>query len=163
MFVADAGPIIAFARIGQLDLLQQVAGEIAVPDAVYEELVVKGRGRAGAKEIEESPWIRRHALENPAVVADRPASLHLGEWEAIALAQHLGAQLLIDEQRGREVAQAHGVEVLGSLAVLAEAKRRGIIDFARPLLSAMITSGYWMDADLVMAFLAEVGEGEDTT
>ena len=42
MIVADAGPIIAFARIGRLALLQQVVGELMVPDAVYEELVVTG-------------------------------------------------------------------------------------------------------------------------
>ena len=37
MIIADAGPIIAFARIGRLALLQQVVGEFVVPDAVYEE------------------------------------------------------------------------------------------------------------------------------
>jgi predicted nucleic acid-binding protein len=39
MIVADSGPIIVFARIGRLDLLRQVVGELIIPDAVYEELV----------------------------------------------------------------------------------------------------------------------------
>jgi predicted nucleic acid-binding protein len=38
MMVADSGPIIAFARIGRLDLLRQVVGELLIPAAVYEEL-----------------------------------------------------------------------------------------------------------------------------
>lgn len=48
MIVADSGPIIVFARIGHLDLLQQVVSELVIPDAVYEDLVIKGKGRAGA-------------------------------------------------------------------------------------------------------------------
>jgi len=65
-----------------------------------------------------------------------------------------------DEQRGRRAAQAHDVDVIGTLAVIAEAKRRNLIDRARPLLALMITSGYWMEVDLVMAFLTDVGERE---
>ena len=37
MMVADSGPIIAFARIGRLDLLRQVVGELVIPPAVYDE------------------------------------------------------------------------------------------------------------------------------
>lgn len=49
MIVADTGPIIAYARIGRLDLLRQVVGELVIPEAVYEELMSQGhkdtRGR----------------------------------------------------------------------------------------------------------------------
>lgn len=163
MIVADAGPLIAFSRIGRLDLLREVLGEIIIPGAVYEETATKGRGRAGTNEITRSAWIHRQTVEDPTTVLAVLSTLHRGELEAIALARHIGAQLLIDERRGREAAQAHGVEVIGSLAVLAEAKRRGLVARVRPLLGALMTSGYWMDADLVRAFLAEVGESEDVT
>ena len=61
MIVADAGPIIAFACIGRLALLQQVVGEFVVPDAVYEELVVKGGDRAGAAEVRRGEGMRSAA------------------------------------------------------------------------------------------------------
>jgi predicted nucleic acid-binding protein len=38
MIVADAAPVIAFARIGRLALLQRVVEELVVPDAVYDDL-----------------------------------------------------------------------------------------------------------------------------
>ncbi len=38
MMVADTGPLIAFARIRHLNLLQQVIGELIIPEAVYDEL-----------------------------------------------------------------------------------------------------------------------------
>lgn len=113
MIVSDAGPLIAFARIGRLDLLHRVVGEIFIPGAVYEELVVKGRGRPGAREIEESTWISRHTVnQEPAAFSRR---LHAGQLNAITLARHLGVQLLIDEHLGREAAQEQGVDIVGSL------------------------------------------------
>ena len=39
-FIADAGPIISFARAGRLELLRQVVDEVWIPEAVYHELVI---------------------------------------------------------------------------------------------------------------------------
>ncbi len=105
MTVADSGPLIAFARIGQLDLLHQVLGEVVIPEAVYQEVVVRGRGQAGASEVEGSSWISRRTITNDKTLDSIPARLHSGERESIALAQQLGESLLIDEIRGRAVAQ----------------------------------------------------------
>ena len=63
-----------------------------------------------------------------------------GEREAIILAEELQAQLLIDAQRGREVATALGLAVLGSLRILGEAKRRGFIAAVRPLIEELLAS-----------------------
>jgi hypothetical protein len=64
MIVADAAPIIAFVRLGRLALLQRIVEELVVPDAVYDDLVVKGYGKPGAAEVAESTWIRREAIRN---------------------------------------------------------------------------------------------------
>lgn len=42
-FIADAGPIISFARAGRLEFLRQVVGELWIPDAVFRELAVEGK------------------------------------------------------------------------------------------------------------------------
>lgn len=39
--VADSGPILAFARASRLELLRQVVGDLRIPDAVYEDIVVR--------------------------------------------------------------------------------------------------------------------------
>jgi predicted nucleic acid-binding protein len=145
MIVADAGPIIGFARIGRLDLLRQVLGEVVIPEAVYEELVGSGRDRPGAADVEQGGWIQRQRVTDRAAVAHLPTVLHAGEREAIVLAQALQAPLLIDEQRGRNVAMARGLVVIGALRVLADAKRRGVIDRAKPLVDALLAAGYWID------------------
>jgi predicted nucleic acid-binding protein len=158
MIVADTGPIIAFARIGRLDLLRQVVGELVIPTAVYEELTGRGPERPGAAEVIRGEWIRQHLVGDQTSVAQLPPVLHAGEREAIVLAEELQAQLLIDEQRGRNIATARGVTVMGSLRILIEAKRRGLVDRAQPLLEAMLSVGYWIDEELLPPFFQEIDE-----
>jgi predicted nucleic acid-binding protein len=158
MIVADTGPLIAFARIGRLDLLRQVVGALTIPDAVHAELVTGGRHRPGVADVEQGEWIHRTAVQDQAAVARLPAVLHLGEREAIILASELGAQLCIDEQRGRNVAAARGIPLAGSLHILAEAKRSGLIDRARPMVAALLDAGYWFDEELLRSFFIAMGE-----
>jgi uncharacterized protein len=158
MIVADTGPIIAFARLGRLDLLRDVVGELIIADAVYEELVGRGHERPGATEVAQGEWIRRRAVTDRALIAQVPSVLHAGEREAIALAHELNAQLLIDEERGRGVALAGGLSVIRSLRVLAGAKQLGRIAEVRPLVEALLGRGYWIDEEVIRSFLQEMGE-----
>ena len=158
MMVADTGPLIAFARIRHLDLLRQVTEELIIPKVVYNELVGGEQQRLGAVEVQRATWIRRRESTNPSAINDLPSSLHAGERHAILLAQELGLGLLIDERRGRRVAEERGVEVFGSLWILAEAKHQGVITHTKPLVAAMLTAGYWIDEALLLPF-EELGEG----
>ena len=161
MIVADAGPLIAFARMEQLDLLRQVVETLVIPDAVYEELVGRGTARPGAQEVMQGGWIQRKTVTDRDAVAQLPRVLHAGEREAIVLAQELHAQLLIDEQRGRDVAIGRGLEVVGILRIVADAKQRGLIPMVRPLVDQLRAIGYWLDEERVIRpFLEEMGEGE---
>ena len=157
--VADTGPIIAFARIGRLDLLYQVAGDLIIPEAVYEELVAKGSQRPGAAEVERAEWLHRRTITDQTTIATLPPTLHLGERQAILLARELGVGLLIDERRGRTVAEERGVEVFGSLWILAEAKQRGFIAQVKPFVAAILAAEYWIDEELLLPFFQELGEG----
>jgi len=158
VIVADTGPLIAFLQIGRLDLLQQVMGTVIIPEAVYEELVVQSQHKARAEVVKRNPWIQRRAVTGREALALLPSQLHPGEREAIILAQQLDAQLLIDERRGRKIAREQGLAVFGSLRVLAEAKRLGLILAAKPLVDSLRAAGYWIDEKLVSLFLLEVGE-----
>lgn len=48
--VADAGPLIHLAGIGQLELIHRLPAEVLVPRAVFDEVVVVGAGLPGAAE-----------------------------------------------------------------------------------------------------------------
>ena len=57
--IADASPLIALGRVGRLDLLQSIFGELAIPDAVWHEVVEADPAKPGSKEIATATWIRK--------------------------------------------------------------------------------------------------------
>jgi predicted nucleic acid-binding protein len=81
--------------------------EIHIPEAVYEEVVIAGAGKAGASAIATVKWIVRHSVTNQTDVAMLIAnnSLDIGESEAIVLAQELNADfILLDDRKARREA-----------------------------------------------------------
>lgn len=155
MIVADTSPIIALARIGQLDLLPALHGQVAIPRAVDEEITRHPHGFGGAR----PDWIRVHDARPESSVAALRRKLGRGEAEAIVLAIGLGSRLLIDERTGRQVAAAHGVEVVGTLGALLDARRRGFLPRLEPALLQLRGAGFRM-TDALMAELRRVA-GEE--
>jgi predicted nucleic acid-binding protein len=49
--VSNPSPLINLARIGKLDLFHKLYGELIVPEAVWQEVVVEGAGYPGADEV----------------------------------------------------------------------------------------------------------------
>lgn len=158
--VADAGPLIYLAAIGQLDLLRRLAPEVLVPEAVYHEVVVAGAGLPGAEEVREAAWVRVERPARPDLVEALVAGgLHAGESEAIALAvERQATWLVIDERQGRLTAEGMGVPIVGTLGVLIAAKERGDIAMLAPLLQALRDSGMWLSQATIDRILRAVGE-----
>lgn len=158
--VADTGPLIALALIDLLSVTSKLFSEVIVPDAVIDEACVHS-DKPGAVLI-------KAALEQgilvPASVSLTPEFEHLsqvldrGEAEALALSLELGAVALIDERRGRRVATAHGIKVIGTAAVLVRAKQQGFIDAVKPLVELLNHNGYRLSDGLIEAVLASTGE-----
>lgn len=160
--VADTGPILSFARANRLELLHQVITDLIIPDAVYEEIVIRGAGKPGSTEVQGASWIHRLSVHDRAFVDQLPPKLHLGEREAIALAKEQGAALLVDEREARREALHQGIAVMGSLRVLREAKTRGVIPQVRSVLNELIAAGMYIGEAVYEAFLHQLDEAEDT-
>lgn len=101
----------------------------------------------------EVPHKVREALIMELLRLDR-----LSEAEAAKFLKLNRWELLIDGRRGRKFTEQRGLEFFGNLRILAEAKRLGLIDQAKPLLEAMLAAEYWIDEELIPLFLQEVGE-----
>ena len=158
--VSNTSPIINLAAIEQLTLLHQLYGRLMIPPAVYQEIAVMGSDAAGAQEVRQQAWISCATVTDRALVSALSIELDPGEAEAIAAAVELRAELLlIDEQRGRMIAQRLGLRVVGLLGILIEAKHRGLIETVKPLLGALITrAGFWVKKDLYTRVLQAAGE-----
>lgn len=159
--VSNTSPIINLAAIGQLDLLRELYRILVIPDAVYNEIVVRGHGQPGSNEVQRLSWLARWPVSNQALVAQLMRSgLDVGEAEAIVLALETNAPLLLmDEKLGRAAAAGAGVRVIGLLGVLIEAKSRGHVAAIRPLLDALRAGpGFYIAPALYTQVLKQAGE-----
>lgn len=145
--IANAGPLIALARIGKLDLLPAAYSEILVPDAVYRE-ITQDPLLPGAHEVAQARWLRSVAVADTRAVARMRFWLDQGESEAIALAQERTMPLAIDERRGRRIASSLGVEITGTIGILLACKHLELIDEVMPLLDQLINKGIRLSASL---------------
>ena len=145
--VANAGPLIALARIGKLELLPSAYAEILVPDAVYRE-VTQDPLMPGAHDVAQAPWLRSTPVTDSRAVAQMRFWLDQGESEAIVLAQDRAVPLAIDERRGRRIAASLGVDITGTVGILLTCKRLELIDEVMPLLDQLIQKGIRLSASL---------------
>ncbi len=127
--VADATPLHYLVLIGEIDLLERLYGEIAVPSTVVDELSAT-RTPTPVRNWAASlpPWIsippRRERIPLPF-----PA-LGLGEREAIALArQTRNSILLTDDLRARVAAESVGVQVVPTIRILSTASAMSLVNF----------------------------------
>jgi len=158
--VSNSSALINLARIGKLDLLQQLYGELIVPDAVWKEVVVEGSGQSGADDIKRAAWIKTLTVTNKDLVWALRQDLDSGEAEAIALAIELQAELLLmDEHMGRETARHLGLCYTGIIGVLIEAKHKGLIHAVKPYLTALRDiAGFHVKPTLYLRVLQDEGE-----
>ena len=159
--VADTGPLIALARVGRLELLQQRYGRVVVPPTVHAELALDS-DRPGARVLSDAfnaGWLTVGSVTNAGLVRELARLLDPGEAEAIALAEQEAARfLLVDDARGRRIARSYDIAVVGVAGVLLAAKSRGEISAVGPILEALSNTGYRLSHRLIAAVLARADE-----
>jgi uncharacterized protein len=142
LIVADTTPFSELAKVGRLDLLGQVFGQVIVPEEVYREL--QRGNHPASKLIGSLDWLVVKAVQNLSEVQHLYAEvgLDLGESEAIVLAEELEAdQLLMDDLAGRREAQARGIPLIGTVGILLVAKQRGLIKQVKPIMDDLRNGG----------------------
>ena len=147
------------AVVKRLQLLQELYHELYIPEAVQAELKAIPDKKA-QREVRQAPWIRIGSVRDRRFVQTLRLELDEGEAEAIALSLELPADLLLmDEIRGRRIAERFSVRTLGVLGVLLQAKRGGLLTAVKPILDDLITkAGFWVGDELYARVLHEAGE-----
>lgn len=158
--IADTTPLLYLSRIGRLQILHAVHGEVIVPQTVWNELVVARPAAPGVADLLASPWIHvNDEVERAGVDPELAAALDQGEAAAITLAELLQAQtLLIDERKGRDIARRRGLHIQGTLGLLVAARRAGVFSSLREVMDALEREDFHVSARLVAEALRAVGE-----
>ena len=147
LVVTDSSALIALCGIGHVPLLEDLFERTIVPVEVWQELADK----VDAPEPGLILPLRGLNVLPPRGPAPAEAStLGSGERSAIAIAlEHPGAWLLVEELRARKIARRLGLDVRGTLAVLVEAKRRGLVPAIGPLVERLTANGVWLGPALI--------------
>lgn len=99
IIVSNTSPISNLAKVGQINLLQQLYKTVLIPTAVYEELLDERAGEDVIKAVQSAIWLKIQVVQNQELVSELRNLINLGEAEAIALAIEVNAaRLLIDER-----------------------------------------------------------------
>lgn len=165
VLIADAGPLIALARIEALYLLRQLFGRVSITTIVCDEILPTRSVFPDAEFLAltlSEGWI--DVVEVPRS-DDRMLNPGVDEGEAstIRLACHWreagdSVLLLMDDRAGRLEARSRGLALIGSAAVIGLAKAKGLIPAARPLLEQMVSSGYFIGPSIVSSILKDLDE-----
>ena len=131
--VLDASVLITLAKIRRVTLLKALYGRALIGPVVKREVVDEGKRMAapGVQYVEQAfqdGWLgvatvsrsERGLQERLA----KTTTLHRGEVEAISIAKTRGLTLVVDDKEARSVANALGIEYLGTAGVLLVACRQ---------------------------------------
>jgi predicted nucleic acid-binding protein len=133
--VSDTTPLNYLVLVDVVDVLPKLFNQVFVPPSVIGELI-----RLKAPEVvrlwaaSPPPWLKSVA---PSSRLPSTALLGDGEADALSLAKELHIlDVLIDERRGRNIAQQEGLTPLPTLAVLERAAMQNLIEL-RPTLEKL--------------------------
>lgn len=152
--VSNTTPLRYLIAIEQEQLLGQLFVKIIVPGAVHEELTDARTPEKVRCRIASLPaWYEvRQAPKTQGVAF--PLTLHLGEREAILLAETLRPDvILIDDQAGRTIALNRNLPVSGTLGILERADAIGIVSDFPHVLNQLKTSGFYVAESLEQKLL----------
>ena len=147
--VSNSTPLIALSRINKLELLHSIFGSILIPNAVFDEVVLEGVGKAGVMEVANAPWIIKMEVQNLLAVSMLQMDLDAGEAEAVVLAKELGADfLLLDEKKARRVARNLEIKHMGTVGILGLAATKGLISNIDSIFDKLEQNGFRFTEDV---------------
>jgi len=157
--VSNATPLIYLAKVGKIDLLRKVFGEVFIPDEVNIEVVDRGKrlGERDAYVIERAiseGWLKVLSAE----IVEVPIKLELGEAAVLSLAKKLGLrEVLMDEVSARVAARLLDLKPRGTVFVLLKALEKKEIDLNEFLevLNQMIRHGFRLTEEVYVESVRE--------
>lgn len=155
--VADASPLISFAILKELALLTNIFADIYMPEAVFHEVI--SPAKPYASELQTFASTKVKAVQNRIAVTTLRTEIDLGEAEAIVLALETNvSRILIDDQKGRRIARVNGLTPIGTVGILLQAKKIGLIAGLKPCLERLIANKIRISPSLYKRVIEIAGE-----
>ena len=128
--------------------MHRVFGKIVITDDVANEYG-----------LQLPEWISIRNPQNKKYKQILEASVDKGEASAIALAvESSDCLLIIDDLKGRNLAEQLGIKITGTFGVIIEAKLSDIINSVKPILAKIKQTNFRLSDDLEKKILSKAGE-----
>jgi predicted nucleic acid-binding protein len=148
IIISDSSCLILLDNIEALHLLNKLFGTITVTPEIQIEF---------KKELPS--WIEVKAASDQKYQKILESILDRGEASAVALAvESVNPLLIIDDLKGRKYAQYLGLNLVGTLGILIDAKLKGHVESIKPLLVRIQSTNFRMTNRLEQAVLAKCNE-----
>lgn len=156
MVFSNTTPFISLSSVQLLHLLPEIFGEVFVATSVVEEC--SEVGRIVVPDLTGLSWVQVQAVQSQLHL---PALFELdrGERDTLLLAApHPQALVLMDEKLGRNMAEYMGLQVTGTLGVLAKAHSMRLIPSFLKAANEMRLQGIYFHEALIDRIAARLGE-----
>lgn len=125
--LADASSLIAFAKIGALDLLKALFGEIYITEKIENEVISGSSSDAAVIKEKASKWIKILKFTPSGYFSDIEG-IDEGERSILEYAkQNKGTLLILDEIEARAIAESEHFNFTGTLGLIVFACEKGKI------------------------------------
>lgn len=129
-----------------------------VPEPVAREILKRGGEDITAQAVADTAWLK--IVESPKVPG-LIQSWDLGPGESSVLAYayfHPGVTAVIDDEAGRNCAETLGLPLMGTLGLVMNAKKRGLIPAARPVVALLKQHGMYLAEKTIDQAMMLIGE-----
>lgn len=137
--ICNTSPIQYLHQLQLLHILPALAGRVIIPPAVVEEL---SQGRTSGINLPDEIVLKWVEIRRPVSELAVPlvTDLGSGETEVLMLALEMReAVVVLDDDLARRVAETLGLRLTGTLGLLLDAKKAGLIPAIAPLLEQLQT------------------------
>lgn len=144
MIVSDSTTLIILFDMNRVELLYNLFQKIYLPQSVFDEINFKN-------EIKLPHYMEVVSLQESELLHSLNLLLDRGESEAIALAKERGLPLVIDEKKGRKIAQNMNIRIIGLLGIIYLNIKKDFItqEEAQLFLDTAIKNGYRIHQKLI--------------
>lgn len=157
-WILNASPVIALARVGQLELLTLLPAQIVIPHPVADELRNAPENDPARLAVENGMFrLVRTAHPPPEILA---WDLGKGENSVLTYAYtHPGWISILDDNAARRCARSLYLTLSGTLSIVILARQYGLIESASQVLRALLDVDFRLDDRIIRDALAQtVGE-----
>ena len=158
-FICNTSPLQYLHQLGRIEILQALTERIIIPFPVIAELDAGRALGCDVPDVRGLPWV---VIRQPVSAPALPLAADLGRGEAAVLALALeshDAVVILDDGVGRRAAELLGIRLTGTLGLLLDARKKGLIPKISPVLDALDRLRFRVSATTRAAVLKLAGEG----